>query len=195
MSVSALDRLRCSSLQTTLLLTPFWTPVRGARNRIRLPRIHLQTTGRLQPAPPGSPPLISLWIVNTSPPFPSRWRQRRHTRPFCPISPSPSCHVTSINTNQRWRRTRFCRTLINVLRPPALFDVPGWIITNTGNKMGVGRSCDSNKIWHFIKGGKVAQRTGKKLRFSGGSENTLYCNEPSSYRCSLGQKRSYSNIH
>ncbi|KAI4793596.1 hypothetical protein KUCAC02_032615 [Chaenocephalus aceratus] len=60
MSVSALDRLRCSSLQTTLLLTPFWTPVRGARNRIRLPRIHLQTTGRLQPAPPGSPPHFPL---------------------------------------------------------------------------------------------------------------------------------------
>lgn len=142
MSVLALV-LRSTYLQMTHLLTPCWTPVRQGQSRrssLTTPaQILLHITERPQPAPPGSPPPVTRWdyrsrSINTSHPFPSRWRRRRLMSQCWPSRDSPSllCHVTFTNTNQRegmtatpgnQGRTRSCRT-INLFLSPALLVVP-----------------------------------------------------------------------
>lgn len=129
MSVLARVPPRSTYPQMTRLLTPCWTPVKERRSRRSSPAtaawIPPRTVGRAQPAPPGSPPPPTRWDCrspNTLRPSPSRWKQRRLMSPCWPIrdSPSPSCHVTFINTNQRGRmmatprnmgRTTSCRII------------------------------------------------------------------------------------
>lgn len=143
MSVLAQVQLRSTYQQTTHLLTPFWTPFREGQSRrssLTTPvQILLNTVERPQPAPPGSPPHTTHWdyrsrSINTSHPSPSRWKRRRLMSQCWPSSDSPSlsCHVTSINTNQRGRmmatpgnqgQTRSCR-IINLFLSPAMLVVP-----------------------------------------------------------------------
>lgn len=168
MSVSAQDRLRSTSLQMTRLLTPYWTHLREGRSRrssLNTPVwIRLHTAERPRPAPPGSPPHTTLWDCrsrsrNTSHPSPSRWKQRR-LMSQCWLSrdsPSPSCHVTFINTNQRGglmttprsrERTRSHRT-IRLFPSPAPLFVPSWI------KQTLARRGAQNgwweQLWHQTK--------------------------------------------
>lgn len=141
MSVLAQVRLRSTYLQMTRLLTPYWTPVREGRSRRSSTPIWilLHTVERPRPALPGSPPPTTRWdyrsrSINTSHPSPSRWRRRRLMSQCWPSrdSPSLSCHVTFINTNQRGGmmatlgsqgQTRSCRT-INLFLSPTLLVVP-----------------------------------------------------------------------
>lgn len=132
MSASAQVQLRSTFLQMTHLLTPYWTPVRRQTTPVW---IILHTVESPQPVLPGSPPPTTHWDhssrrLNTSHPSPSQWKQRRLMSQCWPSrdSPSPSCHVTFINTNQRGEmmatprnkgRTTSCRT-INFFLSPAL---------------------------------------------------------------------------
>lgn len=112
MSVLAQVQLRSTYLQMIHLLTPYWTLVRELRSRRNSQTtpvwILLHTVERPQPVLPGSPPPTTNWDyrsrrLNTSHPSPSHWKQRRLMSQCWPIrdSPSLSCQVTFINTNQR----------------------------------------------------------------------------------------------
>lgn len=143
MSVLAQVRLRSTYLRMIHLRTRCWTPVKEGRSRrssLTTPAwIHLHTVERSLPAPPGSPPPAIRWdcrsrSINTSHPSPSRWKRHRLMSRCWPSrdTPSLSCHVTFINTNQRRGmvatpgnkgRTRSCRT-INLFLSPAPSAVP-----------------------------------------------------------------------
>lgn len=146
MSVLVLVRLRSTYLQMTHLLTPYWTLVREEQSRrssLATPVWILRhTLEKPQPALPGSLPPTTHQdyrsrSINTSHPSPSHWR-RRHLMSQClqsRDSPSLSCRVTFINTNQRGGtmatpsnqgQTRSCRT-INLFLSPVLLVVPSWI--------------------------------------------------------------------
>lgn len=109
MSAWALVPLSSTSLQMTHLRTPCWTPATEDQSRRSGPASPAWMLENRQPAPPGSP--TTHWdgrstSINTSHPSPSPWR-RRHLMSQCLRSrgsPSPSCHVTFINTN-RWGGT------------------------------------------------------------------------------------------
>lgn len=145
MSVLAQVRLRSTYLQMTHLHTPCWTPVRegqsssSSSSRATAAQLRLHTVERPLPVLPGSPPPTTHWdyrnrSINTLHPSPSRWRQHR-LMSQCWLSmdsPSLSCHVTFINTNQRgetmvtpsnFQRTRSCRT-VNLYFSPAPVVVP-----------------------------------------------------------------------
>lgn len=161
MSVLAQVQLRSTYLQMTHLLTPYWTPVREGRSRRSSQTtpvwIILHTVERPRPALPGSPPPTTRWdyssrSLTTSHPSPSRWKQRRLMSQCWPIrdSPSLSCHVTFINTNQRGGmmatprnkgRTISCRTINLFLSPALLAELNKhlWCVAHCGR---------SEQLWH-----------------------------------------------
>lgn len=140
MSVLVQVRLRSTSLQMTHLLTHWWTPVRGEqsrRNGLATPlQILPHTAERPQPVLPGFLPPTTHWdcksrSINILHLSPSHWRQHHLMSQCCQSrdSPSLSCHVTFINTNQRGGmmatpsnslRTRSHRTVNLFLSPVGL---------------------------------------------------------------------------
>lgn len=138
MSAWALAPPSSTSPAMTRPLTPCWTRVEAGPRRHRRsssrPTAAWTTWPRTQgrgrgarPAPSGSAPPPTRWDCSSSrawPPSRCRWRRRHRTSRWWASrgGPSPSCHVTFTNTNQRRGArataaprntgpTTFCRTI------------------------------------------------------------------------------------